>query len=56
MTQIAGPPPAGLARAVVPGKRARPVLRGPGRGNALRLPDAFITGWCARGGWAGNRG
>ncbi|MFI0418150.1 hypothetical protein [Spongiactinospora sp. 9N601] len=23
----------------LPGKRARPVLRGPGRGNALRLPD-----------------
>ena len=27
----------------VPGKQARTVLRGPGRGNALRLPDNTFT-------------
>jgi transposase len=27
----------------LPGKRARPVLRGPGRGNAPRLPDYWAV-------------
>ncbi len=27
----------------LPGKRARPVLRGPGRGNAPRLPDYWAA-------------
>lgn len=31
---------------MVPGKRARPVLRGRGRSNASPLPDASIIRWC----------